>query len=178
MAATIATERNTSVSADLEELRPLERLVHHRRHRQREADGDHHPDGDVADVAATNEERECGDAASRPPRPHVRHQREETEDPGPVTRQRLTKPAMAVSPVTSVYRSISMLMKYWNVTLTTAAHRKAGPTADVMKGQMMYSPEPTPSPARITLGPRIFVRGSGSGMSRTDIGSRRPQGRP
>ena len=160
---------------DLEELRTLERLVHHRRHRQREADGDHHADGDVADVAAADQERECGDAARGPARPHVRHQREQTEDPAPVT-PAPTKPAMAVSPVTSVYRSISMLMKYWNVTLTTAAHRKAGPTADVMKGQMMYSPEPTPSPARMTLGPRIFVSGSGSGMSRTDIGGRHPAG--
>jgi hypothetical protein len=31
-----------------------------------------------------------------------------------------------------------MFMKYWNVTLTTAAHRNAGPTAAVMNGQMMY----------------------------------------
>ena len=32
------------------------------------------------------------------------------------------------------------------------------PTVEVMKGQMMYSPEPTPSPARITLGPSTLLR--------------------
>ena len=69
-----------------------------------------------------------------------------------------------------------MLMKYWRVTLTMAAHRKAGPVAAVMYGQMMYSPEPTPSPARMTLGPRILKSGSGSGMSRTDIAGRQPAG--
>ena len=52
------------------------------------------------------------------------------------------------------------------VTLTTAAHRNPRPTVDAMNGQMMYSPEPTPSPARMTLGPSTLLSGSGSGMSR------------
>src|SRR5918993_6127219 len=69
-----------------------------------------------------------------------------------------------------------MFRKYWMVTLTTAAHRNPRPEVDAMKGQMMYSPEPTPSPARMTLGPRIFLSGNGSGMSRTDIGGRHPAG--
>jgi hypothetical protein len=43
-----------------------------------------------------------------------------------------------------------------------------------MEGQMMYSPEPTPSPARMTLGPRTRLSGSGSGMSRYGIGGRLP----
>ena len=30
----------------------------------------------------------------------------------------------------------------------------------------MYSPEPTPSPARMTLGPSTLLSGNGSGMSR------------
>ena len=59
-----------------------------------------------------------------------------------------------------------MLRKYCTVTLSTAAHRKPSPTVEAMYGQMMYSPEPTPSPARMTLGPRTLPSGSGSGMSR------------
>ena len=51
------------------------------------------------------------------------------------------------------------------VTPSTAAHRKPSPTFEEMYGQMMYSPEPTPRPARITLGPRILRSGNGSGMS-------------
>src|SRR5512145_2065802 len=40
----------------------------------------------------------------------------------------------------------------------------------------MYSPEPTPRPARMTLGPRTFPSESGSGMSRYGIGGRLPFG--
>ena len=36
----------------------------------------------------------------------------------------------------------------------------------------MYSPEPTPTPARITLGPSTLRSGRGSGMSRYSIGGR------
>ena len=49
-----------------------------------------------------------------------------------------------------------------------------GPTVAVMNGQMMYSPDPTPSPARMTLGPSTLLSGSGSGMSRYGIGGRLP----
>src|SRR3546814_823920 len=84
--------------------------------------------------------------------------------------QERTKPTMAVSPVASVYRSISMLRKYCTVTLSAAAQRNQGPMTDVMNGQMMYSPDPTPRPARMTLGPRILRSGSGSGMSRYGMG--------
>lgn len=90
--------------------------------------------------------------------------------------QNLTNPAMAVSPVASVYRSISMLIKYWTVTPRTAVQRNDRPAVDAMNGQMMYSPDPTPSPARITLGPRNLRSGSGSGMSPYGIGGRVPFG--
>ena len=52
------------------------------------------------------------------------------------------------------------------VTLSAAAQRNIGPTVAVMNGQMMYSPEPTPRPARMTLGPSTLPSGSGSGISR------------
>jgi hypothetical protein len=58
-----------------------------------------------------------------------------------------------------------MLRKNCTVTPSTAAHRNCRPTVDEMKGQMMYSPDPTPRPARITLGPRILPSDSASGMS-------------
>ena len=59
-----------------------------------------------------------------------------------------------------------MLRKNCRVTPTTAAHMNASPTFEAMKGQRMYSPEPTPRPARITLGPIILLNDNGSGMSR------------
>src|SRR3712207_9150896 len=59
-----------------------------------------------------------------------------------------------------------MLRKYWRVTPTTAAHMNTSPRFEAMKGQRMYSPEPTPRPARITLGPSSLPSGNGSGMSR------------
>src|SRR3712207_1386376 len=59
-----------------------------------------------------------------------------------------------------------MLRKYWRVTPTTAAHMNTSPMFEATKGQRMYSPEPTPRPARITLGPSILLSGNGSGMSR------------
>ncbi len=37
---------------------------------------------------------------------------------------------------------------------------------------MMYSPDPTPRPARITLGPSIFPNGSGWGMSLNGAGGK------
>ena len=42
-------------------------------------------------------------------------------------RQKRVKPVMAVSPVASVQRSTSMLMKNWMATATTAAHRTVSP---------------------------------------------------
>jgi len=42
------------------------------------------------------------------------------------------KPVMAVCPVASVYRSISMLMKNCIATPTTAAHRNASPAVAAM----------------------------------------------
>ncbi len=75
------------------------------------------------------------------------------------------KPVTAVSPVASVYRSISMFRKYCSVTPITASHRKPRPALVVMYGHRMYSPEPTPTPARITLGPSTLRSGKGSGMS-------------
>ena len=60
------------------------------------------------------------------------------------------------------------------MTLSIAAQRNPVPTVAVMKGQMMYSPDPTPRPARMTLGPSTLCRGSGSGMSRYGIGGRLP----
>src|SRR3954454_18811799 len=44
------------------------------------------------------------------------------------------------------------------------------PALELMYGQRMYSPDPTPTPARITLGPSTLRSGSGSGMSRYSIG--------
>ena len=46
------------------------------------------------------------------------------------------------------------------------------PAFALMYGHRMYSPDPTPTPARITLGPSTLRSGSGSGMSRYSIGGR------
>jgi hypothetical protein len=46
------------------------------------------------------------------------------------------------------------------------------PALELMYGHRMYSPEPTPTPARITLGPSTLRSGKGSGMSRYSIGGR------
>jgi hypothetical protein len=71
-----------------------------------------------------------------------------------------------------------MLRKNWRVTPTMAAHSIAIPTFAAMNGQMMYSPEPTPMPARITLGPRTLPRDNGSGMSLNGIAVRFLVGAP
>lgn len=55
---------------------------------------------------------------------------------------------------------------------TKAAHSIAIPRFAAMNGQMMYSPDPTPSPARITLGPSTLPSGNGSGMSLNGNGVR------
>src|SRR3954447_3439138 len=65
-----------------------------------------------------------------------------------------------------------MLRKYWIVTPTTARYRNPIPALALMYGQRMYSPDPTPTPARITLGPSTLRSGKGSGMSRYSIGGR------
>src|SRR3954471_19129679 len=65
-----------------------------------------------------------------------------------------------------------MLRKYWIVTPTTARYRKPMPAFALMYGHRMSSPDPPPTPARITLGPRTLRSGSGSGMSRYSIGGR------
>ncbi len=65
-----------------------------------------------------------------------------------------------------------MLMKNWQVTPTMAAHSIAIPTFAATNGQMMYSPEPTPRPVRITLGPRTLRSDNGSGMSLNAIGGK------
>ena len=46
------------------------------------------------------------------------------------------------------------------------------PALALMYGHRMYSPEPTPIPARITLGPSTLRSGKGSGMSWYSIGGR------
>jgi hypothetical protein len=46
------------------------------------------------------------------------------------------------------------------------------PALALMYGHRMYSPEPTPTPARMTEGPSTLRSGSGSGMSRYSIGGR------
>ena len=46
------------------------------------------------------------------------------------------------------------------------------PALALMYGHRMYSPEPTPMPARITLGPSTLRSGKGSGMSLYSIGGR------
>ena len=53
-----------------------------------------------------------------------------------------------------------------------AAHRKTRPTCEVMKGQMMYSPEEMPHPTSTTVGPTIFLNGGAGGMSRYSSGGR------
>jgi hypothetical protein len=78
------------------------------------------------------------------------------------------KPVNAVSPVASVYRSISMFRNHWIATPTTAPQRKTRPTCDEMYGQRMNSPEASPTPAPTMPGPtmrQVFV--GGSGRSRT-----------
>jgi hypothetical protein len=46
--------------------------------------------------------------------------------------QNRTNPEIAVSPVASVYRSISMLRKYCSVTPMKTAHMNVSPTCVVM----------------------------------------------
>ncbi len=50
----------------------------------------------------------------------------------PQCRQNLLNPVSAVSPVASVYRSISMFRKNWVTTPTSAAHTNTSPTWDAM----------------------------------------------
>src|SRR3954452_11218913 len=78
------------------------------------------------------------------------------------------KPVNAVSPVASVYRSISMFRNHWTTTPTTAPQRNTRPTWLEMYGQRMNSPEASPTPAPTMPGPMIFqVFVGGSGRSRT-----------
>ena len=46
-----------------------------------------------------------------------------------------------------------------------AAHKNTSPICEVMKGQMINSPEDTPMPMETTPGPKTFLSGSGSGRS-------------
>ncbi len=50
----------------------------------------------------------------------------------PQCRQNRLNPVSAVSPVASVYRSISMLMKYCVARPTSAAQTNTSPTCDAM----------------------------------------------
>jgi hypothetical protein len=52
----------------------------------------------------------------------------------PQCRQKRLKPVRAVSPVASVYRSISMLMNHCVINPTSAAHRNTSPTWLAMYG--------------------------------------------
>jgi hypothetical protein len=65
-----------------------------------------------------------------------------------------------------------MLMKNCMATPAMAAHRNVSPAFEAMNGNRMYSPEATPTPTRITLGPISRRRRSGSGRSRTMDSSR------
>ena len=56
---------------------------------------------------------------------------------------RRVNPVIAVSPVASVQRSTSMLMKNWMAIATIAAHMIASPTFAAMNGHSTYSPEPS-----------------------------------
>ena len=58
-------------------------------------------------------------------------------------------------------------MVYENEVRTpiTAAQRNMSPICEVMKGQMISSPDDTPMPMETTPGPRTFLSGSGSGRS-------------
>ena len=66
------------------------------------------------------------------------------------------KPVNAVSPVASVYRSISMFRNHWIITPTTAPQRNTSPTWLEMYGQRMNSPDASPTPAPTMPGPTIF----------------------
>src|SRR5882757_7991783 len=74
-------------------------------------------------------------------------------------------PAIAVSPVARVQRSISMFRKNCRLTPTRAAHSNTSPTWVVMYGQSRYSPEPMDNAAMMTLGPSTLRSEFGSGMS-------------
>jgi hypothetical protein len=50
-------------------------------------------------------------------------------------------------------------------TPSTAAHKKMSPICEVMKGQMINSPEDTPMPIETTPGPNTFLSGNASGRS-------------
>jgi hypothetical protein len=65
------------------------------------------------------------------------------------------KPVSAVSPVASVYRSISMLRNHCTTTPTTAPHRNTSPTWEEMYGHRMNSPDASPTPAPTRPGPMI-----------------------
>ena len=58
----------------------------------------------------------------------------------PQCRQYRLNPVSAVSPVASVYRSISMLRKNWVTRPTSAAQTKTSPTWEAMYGYRMNSP--------------------------------------
>ena len=102
IAATMATARNTSVSADLEELRPLQRLVDDGRHRQRDPTRPASPI--VMSGTLPPPIRNVKMVTPLVPQPgHMfGHDREQAEDQAPRLPEAATKPAIAVSPVASV----------------------------------------------------------------------------
>jgi hypothetical protein len=55
-----------------------------------------------------------------------------TANTRPQCRQNLLNPVSAVSPVASVYRSISMFRKYWVINPTIAAQTNTSPTWDAI----------------------------------------------
>ena len=85
---------------------------------------------------------------------------------------RRVKPVIAVSPVASVQRSTSMLMKNWMAIATIAAHMIPSPTFEAMNGHSTYSPEPRAVASRMTPGPSTLRNGSGSGRSLIGTGPR------
>ena len=85
----------------------------------------------------------------------------------PQCRQKRLKPVSAVSPVASVYRSISMFRKNCVARPTSAAHTNTRPTCEAMYGKRMNSPLASPTPAAMIPGPmirQVDLGGSGKGL--------------
>src|SRR5829696_9057033 len=59
-----------------------------------------------------------------------------------------------------------MLMKYCAENPTKASQSRPTPACEVIYGQMINSPDPSAVASRITLAPRYFLSGWGSGRSR------------
>ena len=127
-----ASTTGSPIAATLTKIQSLEHHVHHRGEREHDADHDQDADRDPARVAAAEQVGEHRRRAGRPAGPQVREKCVMTAKKMPQCFQYRLNPVSAVSPVASVYRSISMFRNHWMPTPTKAPQRNTRPTCEEM----------------------------------------------